>query len=139
MCFVISKRDNRFEKRCARIRSFLRRTCNHCISLHSFLHTHNFSRYERLVLGVIIPYLKTQLDDPETPRVFHYQYPCTLRLQPGPSKAYNRVHRDAEYGHQIGEINFWMPLSDYALTHTQLSKSRRLRFQQFQAFGYFNR
>ena len=72
------------------------------------------------MLGVIIPYLKTQLDDPETPRVFHYQYPCTLRLQPGPSKAYNRVHRDAEYGHQIGEINFWMPLSDYALTHTAL-------------------
>jgi len=75
--------------------------------------------YEKLVIDVVIPSLKRRLQD-DTPRVFYYQYPCTLRLQPGPSKEYNRTHRDAEYGHQIGEINFWMPLSDYALTRTTL-------------------
>jgi hypothetical protein len=43
-----------------------------------------------------------------------------MRLQPGPSEAHGRTHRDAEYGHQPGEINFWFPLSDASLTKTTL-------------------
>ena len=34
-----------------------------------------------------------------------------MRIQPGPSDAFCRVHSDAEYGHQDGELNFWMPLT----------------------------
>lgn len=51
---------------------------------------------------------------------FFYQYPPSLRLQPGPSEQFGRVHRDVEYGHQPGEINFWLPLTDYSLTRTCL-------------------
>lgn len=29
-------------------------------------------------------------------------------------------HNDAEYGHQTGELNFWLPLTDYKLTRTAL-------------------
>ena len=28
------------------------------------------------------------------------------------------LHADERYGHQAGEINFWMPLTDYKLTRT---------------------
>ena len=52
---------------------------------------------------------------------FYYQFPPTLRLQPGPSdRIGGRAHSDAEYGHQDGEVNFWLPLTDYALTRTAL-------------------
>lgn len=77
--------------------------------------------YERLILEVVLPYLAKGLrSHHETQLSFHYQYPPTLRVQPGPSPQFGRVHRDAEYGHQDGEINFWMPLSDYNLTQTTL-------------------
>jgi len=43
---------------------------------------------------------------------FYYQRPPTLRLQPGPAtKAYVKHHRDADYGHQNGELNYWIPLT----------------------------
>ncbi|CAE7469476.1 strG, partial [Symbiodinium necroappetens] len=51
---------------------------------------------------------------------FSYQYPPTLRIQPGRSEEFKRPHRDAEYGHQIGELNFWMPLTDYNMTQATL-------------------
>jgi protein-L-isoaspartate(D-aspartate) O-methyltransferase len=85
--------------------------------------------YTRLVLEVVVPHLSERLrsqgksgkvTDEDKTRTFHYQYPPTLRLQPGPSQEYGRVHRDAEYGHQDGELNFWMPLSLTRLTQTSL-------------------
>ena len=100
--------------------------------------------YERLVKECIVPHLIKMLaahspssathGDREQPppsspahatthpekRVFYYQYPPSLRLQPGPSSEHGRTHRDAEYGHQPGELNFWMPLSRRALTQTSL-------------------
>eukprot|EP00588_Corethron_pennatum_P028712 CAMPEP_0194333764 /NCGR_PEP_ID=MMETSP0171-20130528/63919_1 /TAXON_ID=218684 /ORGANISM="Corethron pennatum, Strain L29A3" /LENGTH=282 /DNA_ID=CAMNT_0039096137 /DNA_START=14 /DNA_END=858 /DNA_ORIENTATION=- len=51
---------------------------------------------------------------------FHYQRPPTLRLQPGPSTRHVRTHADSEYGHQPGELNFWMPLTSLEETRTTL-------------------
>lgn len=80
-----------------------------------FLHA-----YERLVEEIICPRLKSKLGADTTPTTFFYQHPPTLRLQPGPSGQFRRVHRDAEYGHQVGEVNFWMPLTDPTKTRVTL-------------------
>lgn len=89
-------------------------------------------QYEQLVIEVVCPYIKSLMiqhsneADSESEYnansavSFHYQYPPSLRLQSGNSDEYGRKHRDAEYGHQIGEINFWMPLSNYQCTNTTL-------------------
>ncbi|CAJ1404439.1 unnamed protein product [Effrenium voratum] len=77
--------------------------------------------YEDLVRQELVPWLQQRLNalGDADPRSFFYQYPPTLRIQP-PSGEFKRPHRDAEYGHQIGELNFWMPLTDYSLTQTSL-------------------
>lgn len=51
---------------------------------------------------------------------FHCQYPPTLRIQSGPSEEHGRIHRDVEYGHQVGEVNFWMPITNYEITKVTL-------------------
>ena len=80
--------------------------------------------YEELIKTIVLPHLKRLIVESEKKEkkehTFYYQYPPTLRIQPGPSKAYGRTHRDAEYGHQRGEVNFWMPISLYSLTRTTL-------------------
>ncbi len=93
--------------------------------------------YERLVMDVVLPALLKMLtsfssgrdDDDDSgsaangtmPQAgFYYQCPPSLRLQPGLSTQHGRIHRDAEYGHQPGEINCWLPLTSYALTRTTL-------------------
>ncbi|CAE7822854.1 eglS [Symbiodinium microadriaticum] len=79
--------------------------------------------YERLVLEVLVPWLRQRLEKQVGslgPTNFSYQYPPTLRIQPGRSEEFKRPHRDAEYGHQIGELNFWMPLTDYNMTQATL-------------------
>lgn len=83
--------------------------------------------FDRLVTEVVLPHLKRRLlacgavsSSAEDTCKFWYQRPPTLRLQPGPSSRYVRPHRDAEYGHQDGEINFWMPLTDLEATETTL-------------------
>ena len=83
--------------------------------------------YERLVREVVLPRFKALLVEHEAERYardrplrFFYQYPPTLRLQPGPSNRFVRAHTDADYGHQPGELNFWLPLTSYALTQTTL-------------------
>lgn len=73
--------------------------------------------YERLVVEVLLPWLKQHADTlvgEMGPTSYSYQYPPTLRVQPGRSREFKRPHRDAEYGHQVGELNFWMPLTDYS-------------------------
>ena len=55
-----------------------------------------------------------------TAMTFYYQRPPTLRLQPGPAWAQVKAHNDAEYGHQYGELNYWVPLTDRALTGVDL-------------------
>jgi hypothetical protein len=65
--------------------------------------------------------------------VWHYQYPPTLRLQPGPGAEAVREHSDAMYGHQDGEVNVWLPLSQYAKTRTTLWAESAQRAGDFRA------
>ena len=85
--------------------------------------------YEGLVKNVVLPFLHANLTEKEADDEddeddedsegeggeeavsYFYQYPPSVRIQPGPSDAFCRAHRDAEYGHQVGEINFWLPLT----------------------------
>ena len=79
--------------------------------------------YERLVHSVVLPAVVAWLaaaGEVDAPQRFHYQYPPTMRLQPGPSMEHGRTHCDTEYGHQAGELNFWLPLTSSALTRTTL-------------------
>lgn len=58
---------------------------------------------------------------PELPgEEFWYQHPPTLRVQPGPSEFFVKEHTDFDYGHQQGEINFWIPVTDPSLTLTTI-------------------
>lgn len=82
--------------------------------------------FDEFIKLCVVPWLRNHLvqdgtidgDNDET--VFYYQRPPTLRIQPGPSGRYVRPHNDADYGHQDGELNFWMPLTDPKLTQTEL-------------------
>ena len=81
--------------------------------------------FEEFVEQVALPYFKRRLEaagaiEPETPTTFYYQHPPTIRLQPGPGWAKVKPHNDAEYGHQNGELNFWVPLTDRTLTGVDL-------------------
>jgi hypothetical protein len=61
------------------------------------------------MLEVVLPRLRSELlaarrgeggegaEDGDKPVTFWYQYPPTLRLQPGPSAEHGRAHRDSEY------------------------------------------
>jgi hypothetical protein len=85
--------------------------------------------FDRFVSEVALPHIKRRLvasDDgagvveEDSPLTFYYQRPPTLRLQPGPGWAKVKPHNDAEYGHQNGELNFWVPLTDRSLTGVDL-------------------
>lgn len=90
------------------------------ISDSSFLHL-----FDQLVTEIVLPYLKNRLVrngaiTTGSNATFFYQRPPTLRLQPGPAWAQVKPHNDAEYGHQNGELNFWIPLTDRCLTGVDL-------------------
>mmetsp|Transcript_12190 Transcript_12190/g.15936 ORF Transcript_12190/g.15936 Transcript_12190/m.15936 type:complete len:311 (-) Transcript_12190:133-1065(-) len=82
--------------------------------------------FDRLVQEAILPHLKKRLvsvgavSDDEDSVTFYYQRPPTLRLQPGPGWASVKAHNDAEYGHQNGELNFWLPLTDFSKNNIHL-------------------
>ncbi|KAL7519881.1 hypothetical protein ACHAWX_004635 [Stephanocyclus meneghinianus] len=83
------------------------------------------SLFDNFLTNVILPHLKQRLIDagvatPENTVTFYYQRPPTLRIQPGPARALVRAHDDAEYGHQNGELNFWLPLTDRRKTGVDL-------------------
>jgi len=81
--------------------------------------------YDKFVVETVLPYVKARLVkcgakcDSAT-CAFYYQRPPTLRLQPGPGWAKVRPHNDVEYGHQNGELNIWVPLTDRVLTGVDL-------------------
>jgi hypothetical protein len=87
--------------------------------------------FDRIVCDVVLPHLKRELEEigaayssqegegPSTV-TFYYQRPPTLRLQPGPAWALVKAHNDAEYGHQNGELNYWIPLTDRTITQVDL-------------------
>ncbi|KAL9184364.1 LOW QUALITY PROTEIN: hypothetical protein ACHAXT_002450 [Thalassiosira profunda] len=76
--------------------------------------------FDRFLVDVVLPHFKRRLEraghDSEQPITFYYQRPPTLRLQPGPARSQVRAHNDAEYGHQNGELNFWLPLTSRSKT-----------------------
>jgi hypothetical protein len=81
--------------------------------------------FDRFVREVVLRYLKDRLLTTGTimsdgPIGFYYQRPPTIRLQPGPAWAQVKAHNDAEYGHQNGELNFWVPLTDRELNGVDL-------------------
>ena len=81
--------------------------------------------FDRFVVEVVLPHLKTRLMENDVAEAdqeteFYYQRPPTVRLQPGPAKADVKAHNDAEYGHQNGELNFWLPLTDRNVTGVDL-------------------
>ena len=98
--------------------------------------------FDRFVVEYILPQLKQRLIEENviqteeltnenhdcssststtTTITFYYQRPPTLRLQPGPAKISSvKPHRDADYGHQPGELNYWLPLTDRQLTKVDL-------------------
>jgi len=77
------------------------------------------SRFDSLVQEVVLPELKKRLAETDV-LTFYYQRPPTLRLQPGPAWSQVKAHDDAQYGHQNGELNFWIPLTDRGLTKVDL-------------------
>eukprot|EP00448_Togula_jolla_P011890 CAMPEP_0170617498 /NCGR_PEP_ID=MMETSP0224-20130122/26452_1 /TAXON_ID=285029 /ORGANISM="Togula jolla, Strain CCCM 725" /LENGTH=307 /DNA_ID=CAMNT_0010943399 /DNA_START=12 /DNA_END=932 /DNA_ORIENTATION=- len=79
-------------------------------------------QYERLIREVVGPHL-LQFFPGE--RVLLYQFPPTLRVHCSgePPKALGRLHCDAQYGHQPGEVNFWMPLTQVEETSTLWAES----------------
>jgi len=81
--------------------------------------------FDHFLRKCILPYLKSRLAscgavDGSKPLNFYYQRPPTLRIQPGPSTKQVRAHSDQQYGHQDGELNFWLPLSDPKITKTDI-------------------
>ena len=80
--------------------------------------TEFLSLFDRFVDTVVLPHVKQRLlsvgtvPDEDGTFTFYCQRPPTLRLQPGPGWATVKAHNDAEYGHQNGELNFWVPLTD---------------------------
>ena len=81
--------------------------------------------FDNFVVNEVLPRLKARLQAAgvhkgDNPVTFHYQRPPTMRIQPGPARALVRAHNDAEYGHQNGELNFWLPLTSRRKTGVDL-------------------
>lgn len=91
-------------------------TCAHYV-------THN-DRYTKFITDVVAPRVAQQWNDsgassssiPLDTIVFQRQ-PC-LRVSPPKSGPMGRRHRDRDYGHQPGQINYWLPLASAAAENT---------------------
>jgi hypothetical protein len=90
--------------------------------------------FDDFVIQCILPDLKRRIRSLATshdttmalldsPMTFYYQRPPTMRLQPGPARAQVKAHCDSVYGHQDGELNFWLPLTDRNQTKVDLHVS----------------
>lgn len=76
-------------------------------------------KYDESFLSVFLAMVENVILPRLPGREFYLQCPPTLRVQP-PSDVYVKEHTDADYGHQHGELNFWMPLTDPDMTMTTL-------------------
>lgn len=97
-------------------------------------------KFDLFLMEVILPWLKEKLISDglfmeDSQISFYYQRPPTLRIQPGPSTRGVQAHSDATYGHQDGELNFWMPLTDPNLTLTDLWAESEPGKEDYQALG----
>ena len=77
--------------------------------------------YEKLIKTVIAPHVLEQYSGQED--TILYQFPPSLRIYPSLNKEMGRLHSDNEYGHQDGEINFWLPLTDAFGSNTLWAES----------------
>lgn len=77
--------------------------------------------YDKLIETVICPFIydslaiherSTLLGEDDSAFEILYQRVPSLRIHIAGSDYHKRSHRDLEYGHQPGEINFWLPLTD---------------------------
>jgi len=110
----------RFETTCSVFTNFPTRRA---LYLAAAEHQPLLAAHERLMREVVLPCLARRLalaGDASERFVFEYQSPPTVRVQPPDARVCGKIHRDAEYGHQPGEINVWMPLTRRAATHTTL-------------------
>lgn len=98
--------------------------------------------FDRFLENAVLPHLKQRLvnagavKETKQPVNFYYQRPPTMRIQPGPARALVRAHNDAEYGHQNGELNYWLPLTSRRKTGVDLwveSSSGKGDFHQLRA------
>ncbi|CAB9499928.1 expressed unknown protein [Seminavis robusta] len=94
--------------------------------------------FDRLVEEVVLPHVKQRLvaagaAKQDTPLSFYIQRPPTLRIQPGPGRAGVKPHHDGEYGHQNGELNFWLPLTDRNLNQVDLFCESKFQKGDFRA------
>ena len=79
--------------------------------------------YERFVCEVLAPNLAAEWGSDETDAVddadetagaltaIAYQAMPALRVSPPATQAMGRRHHDAVYGHQPGQLNYWLPLA----------------------------
>lgn len=98
------------------------------------------SVFDRFICEEILPGFQKKLIACDAipsnePTTFYYQRPPTLRIQPGPSTRAVRAHSDATYGHQDGELNFWMPLTDPDMTLTDLWSESRPGAEDYAPLG----
>lgn len=66
--------------------------------------------YEQFVCSVIAPHVASNWQGDACTEVIFQAMP-SLRVATPSSKPAGQRHRDGAYGHQPGQINFWMPLS----------------------------
>lgn len=80
------------------------------------------AEFRKFVDDVVLPWMKRKLDAEGIGgrTTFYVQDPPTLRIQPGPCARSVTPHNDQQYGHQPGELNFWVPFTDYEETRTTL-------------------
>lgn len=79
------------------------------------------AEYDKLIETIICPFIydslaiherSTLLEEDNYSFNILYQRVPSLRIHIAGSDCHKRSHRDLEYGHQPGEINFWLPLTD---------------------------
>jgi len=63
--------------------------------------------YDRFICEVVAPHVAACLP---SDRILYGQ--CCVRVQPPAAKPIGVPHCDSHYGHQAGQINFWLPLMD---------------------------
>lgn len=81
------------------------------------------NEYVKLIEQVIAPHILSKIDDD----TILFQYPPSIRIYPSidSSKPMGRLHSDNEYGHQEGEINFWLPITSANGNNTLWAESSR--------------
>lgn len=90
--------------------------------------------YEALIKDIIAPMMLAEYETKEA--TILYQYPPTLRVFPSlsPPKALGRLHTDYDYGHQNGEINFWLPIVNIGGDNASLWSERTQGAKDFYPF-----